>query len=252
MKKLAITLFALFVLILMAWPLFAAGPFGIFGPRRGGPACGPGGCQVMPAPEPERVVYQPVYQPERIAAPADSTPSLQAFQLNGVVQENVNGTKECHYSLSGKKVNKYEAFGAAFDDDSESHWLIITGEGREKVEADLRADPKNADLLSHTRIWSKPNGHFSLIDRDTSKQMFPVGNPGIYFARSDGSELWAQAGYKGPADIEALRRADPKIKPDEKKPDTPASASPLLTGVAPFVAIAVVAGFVLLFLRRQQ
>lgn len=174
-----------------------------------------------------RVEQPPHPVPDRLRnLPAEEAqkPAFEAWQTNGVQREKCQADKDS-YSINGRPATLFEAQSKMLDDDSQKLWLIVNGDGREKVLKDLQSDPSFADLLKRTRVWSVPANHFSLLDRETGKPMFPVGDPGIYFSLADGTELHKQVGYQGPADLEAIRKADPNWrpilprKPDPKKPD---------------------------------
>lgn len=245
MKKITI---AALLLCAAAAPI-AAGPFGIFGRGRW---CGPGGCPSAPAP-PEVLRVLPAVD-ENFGKPR--LVPLEAWQTHGVEADRINGKDECSWSIGGKKVSRAEAQSKMLEDDSAKLWLVLTGEGRERVEADLRADPKYAELLGRVRVWSKPANHFSLLDRDSGKPMFPIGSPGVYLAQADGVELHKQSGYRGPADLEALRKADPLFKPEPPAPKGPDTKGPgKRHSSTPAVAVVGGAGILLLLARiarRQQ
>lgn len=139
----------------------------------------------------------------------------------GVDLDKLKGHDECEITLRGHKITMLEAAGA-LDDDSQKLWLVVTGDGRDEFLARAKADPRLADLLSRCRIWSVPDGHQSLIDRETKKSMFPVGSPGVFLGLPDGTEIFKAS---GPAiDLDALRKSDPLFRP---KPDpTPAPKQP--------------------------
>lgn len=131
-------------------------------------------------------------------------------------------------SISGRPASMSEV-GAALEDDSGKLWLVLTGPGREKVIADLKADPKYAAFLAKCRVWSVSEKHPSLFDRATREPLgFPIGSPGVFLGRPDGTQLYTATTYAGPADLEALRKKDPDAprpdepkKPEPKKPDEP-------------------------------
>lgn len=146
------------------------------------------------------------------------------WRLNGVERKKLDeDSPTCRWTINGEPVSVIEAASALLEDDSAKLWLVVSGEGREKFLTDAKADPKLADLLSRTRVWSVPADHFSLKDRDTGKVMFPVGSPGVLLAAADGTELYRQVGYQGPQDLEALRKADPNLKPDTPSPVGPSN-----------------------------
>lgn len=189
-----------------------------------------------------------------------SLPPLEQWQLDGVDAEKIDGKEETTYSINGVPVTQEQADKKLIEDDSHKLWLIVNGTGREKVIADLKADPSFAGLLKRTRVWSVPADHFSLLDRDTKKPMFlNSGNPSITFMAADRTVLFEKDGYQGPADLEALRRADPEApkpppnpkKRDPAKPDDPLNPSPSIPFNAAFPLCCVAAVGGLWFLNRK-
>lgn len=166
----------------------------LFAPRQ---VCGPEGCYIVQpeyvqAPKPD-FVKDPVPPPKE----PEKAPLIEDFKLGGVDQKKLNGEVE-HHAISGKTVTKIEAHSALFDDDSTKHWLVLSGEGREKVIMDILADPKTAEWSGKTRIVSMPVGHFKA-------KLFPVGAPGIMFMKPNGEKLYEATEYKGQATLAAIR-----------------------------------------------
>jgi hypothetical protein len=152
------------------------------------------------------------------------------FRNHGVARGKIRAKgDDCFCTINGQRVG-FETLTAALQDDSGKLWLIVTGPGREKVVADFQTDPRNASLAARTRIWSVHEKHFSLYDRYTKEPLgFPIGNPGIYFALANGTELYSQLGYDGPDDLEGLRKKDP----DAPRPPEPKNPDPVNPDVKP-------------------
>jgi hypothetical protein len=145
------------------------------------------------------------------------------YRNHGVARTKLRANgDDCYCSINGQRVG-FDMLRAVLEDDSAKLWLVVTGPGREKVTADFQNDPRNASLVKRTRIWSVHEKHHSLYDRTTKAPLgFPIGSPGIYFARADGTELYSQLGYHGPDDLEGLRKKDPDApKPKKPEPDEP-------------------------------
>lgn len=171
------------------------------------------------SPPPPRIV-QSISALSHFQCPA---PEMVSYREHGVVRARLRAQgEECYCSINGQRVG-FHALRAVLEDDSAKLWLIVTGPGREKVVADFKTDPRNASLVTRTRIWSVHEKHHSLYDRRTHEPLgFAIGTPGIYFAAADGTELHAQLGYRGPKDFEQLRKKDPdapKPIPEPKKPE---------------------------------
>jgi hypothetical protein len=154
-------------------------------------------------------------------------PRLEPWQLDGVKADEIEGQEETLYTLNGKPVSQLEADQKLLEDDSKKLWLIVNGTGRDQVVKDFLADPKNVDLVKRVRIWSVAADHFSMLDRDTKKPMFlNAGNPSITLMGADRKVLFEKDGYAGPDDLEAIRKADPEVKPAPLAPKKPDSAKP--------------------------
>lgn len=241
------SLAALAIVFAAATAAAASGPFGIFRSR-----CGPGGCRACQQAEPE---FLPAAAQHAGGGPAPAGP-LEPWQTSGVVREQLHD--EPTYTVNGKRLTPWEAIGQLLEDDSAKLWLVIAGEGRERVGKDL-ADPKYAEFMSRTRVWSVPADHFSLMDRKTGKPVFRnAGNPSITLMTGSGDVLLEKDGYAGPKDLDLLREADPEFKrpilpkkpepgpqpaprPDDKNPPAPPPASPMFplccVGAAAIAAI---------------
>ena len=121
---------------------------------------------------------------------------------------------DCYCTISGD-ASASRCCGPC-SNDSAKLWLSSRSWPR-KSHLRLRNDP------ALHRFW-RCIGATSIIRLDRSRIAigFPLGNPGIYFALADGSELHSQLGYNGPDDLEGLRKKDPdapKPAPEPKKPE---------------------------------
>lgn len=193
----------------------------------------------------------------------DKLPMLEPWQLNGVKTDEIDGLEEPLYTLNGRHVAQQVADDKLLEDDSKKLWLIVNGSGREKVIKDLMADPQSVEFMKRVRVWSVPADHFSLMDRDTKKPMWSnIGNPSICLMGADRVILFEQDGYAGPDDLEAIRKADPTVKPapappkkvDPRKPDGPPSPVPSapFNPLIPVVALAAGVGLVYFAKRRPS
>ena len=187
-------------------------------------------------------------------------PPLEKWQLNGVDVEEIDGKEETVYSVNGLHVTHEQADDKLLADDSLKLWLIVNGTGREKVLADLKADPSFAGFMKRTRVWSVPAEHFSLFDRETKKPIFNnTGNPSITLMGADRTILFEQDGYHGPSDLEGIRKADPEtprpplapLRRDPPKPIDPSNPlAPLpFNPLIPLTGVAALGG--LWFLNRK-
>lgn len=145
---------------------------------------------------------------------------LEPWQLQGVDGDKLRGKKEEAYTCSGRWCTKIEALAAVLDDDSGKLWIIVTGDGRDNFVSDIRSSSSMSDILARSRLWVQPADHFTVTGKG-----YPRGNPGIFFAAADGTELYSATSYSGPADLEWIRKADPLYKPAPPSPGpTPAPA----------------------------
>ncbi len=176
-----------------------------------------------------RAIEGGVWTEPRGDVPIPLPPAFKKRDTSGVDRSKLrNAEDDCFCTISGKRVG-FAGLQTALEDDSAKLWLVVTGDGRERVVADLKADPKFAAFLSHVRLWNVPKGHPSLLDRVTGEPLgFADGKPGITLCAADGSILHVQHGYAGPGDLDALRKKDPNLpknpdpkNPDPKKPDEP-------------------------------
>lgn len=141
----------------------------------------------------------------------------------GVDREKLKEQGDPTWDVSGVPVPNFELVMQTLEDDSGKLWLVVTGDGRDKFVADMKADPKNKELLARCRVWSVAANDWSILDRDTKKAMFPVGNPGVFLGLPDGRKLFEGSGS---IDMEALRRADPNNKPPVSPTPTPNQPAP--------------------------
>lgn len=178
----------------------------------------------------------------------------------GVEHSKLRGEQETECTVNGRRVYTDEALMQALEDDSQKLWLVITGDGRDKLLADMKADPKFKDLLARSRVWSVPADHYSILDRDSKKPMFPIGSPGVYLGLPDGRKLYEST---GPIDLDALRKADPNNKPAPAPPNpngpapgppAPAPLDPSTPKTNPMIPLCCVAGGIgaLYLLRRKS
>lgn len=188
---------------------------------------------------------------------APTMPKLKDWQKEGVDAEKIDGKEQSVYAVNGLHVSAWQAEQKLLEDDSGKLWLVVTGNGREQVIKDLNADPAYADLLKRTRVWSVPADHFSLLDRDTKKPFFAnSGNPSITLMDAHRNILYEHDGYKGAADLQAIRKADPDFKPppppvgpkDPAKPAGPPApaASNSINPMFPLCCVAALGGAYLL------
>lgn len=205
----------------------------------------------------------PIWAQAKTQEQPGKLPPLEPWQLDGVQADKIDGKSEPLYTLNGVEITHEQADDKLLSDDSKKLWLIVNGNNRDKVIADLKADPSYATFLSHVRVWSVPADHFSLLDRDSKKPLWSnTGNPSICLMGPDRTILYEKDGYTGPADLEALRKADPANpapppapkKDDPSKPNGPANppASFPLMPLLPVAALAVGAGAVILARRKSQ
>lgn len=193
-----------------------------------------------------------------------ATPKLLAWQLDGVDASKIGQTES--HQIDGHEVaanTAYAALGKWGDlmDDSGKLWIVALAKDpakRKQFADDFLADPSLADLRGHAHLWAGPAAdpdHVIMRDR-AGKPLYEFGGDiTISLLDASGGELWRQVGYGGPADLQALRKADPNYRPDltpgpNKKKDPPFAdgedAGPILL----FGAIAVI-GFSLVGRKRN-
>lgn len=132
----------------------------------------------------------------------------------GIVRERLMNDVEEH-SLSGRAVTAVEAraaFGGLSDDSDKLRLTIIgTSDQRQMVRRDLDAHPKLSALRDRLLVQDYPPDHWAVADAGFVR----TGQPTIYVQSSDGRVQHRQDDYRGPEKLaEAIRRADPRYRPD--------------------------------------
>jgi hypothetical protein len=255
MKKIIAALVILACVVVVA---VAAGPFGIFGNRRGG-NCGPNGCQVAPAPQPEpapqlasqRVIGGdvPMPKPKPKAEPKKAVCNCTgpenctcvggcACEQCAAKEEETNFglswaklTGEQKITMNGHEITMQHAMSVMdgqIPDDSKKLRLVVIGtpEHRKPVQdAYLKMDQEFKDRVAP---WFVAHDHYSLKDTTTGETIYVAsGKPTVYLQCPTGKVLHRQDDFTGFGDFEAIRKAvkeyDAKKDPDLRKSPAPAA-----------------------------
>lgn len=130
------------------------------------------------------------------------------------------------YRLNGKPCSRataHQAVERGIPDDAHKLRLTVIGPDadRKRFLDALTSTPEGAALLADAVLWSVPPDHWSLRDNVTGAPMFvTTGKPTIYLQDAAGRVLHRQDDYRGPSDIQAIRKAasyDPAKDPDARR-----------------------------------
>jgi hypothetical protein len=197
--------------------------------------------------------WQPATKPP-IDRPNLSKTTLEAWQLNGVKSDELNGHNGDSFNYCGLPVTKDKAFAAVEgkdlpDDSNKMHFIILTRneETRAKLVADYAMLPEGFRNRCH--LHAAHPDHWSMKDRDGKPRFNMEQDPTIELLDSKGIVLCrhprtaTEQGYQGFKDMQAVLKSDPNHK-KELDPGLPGSGDggiplPVLIG-AGVVGVAVI------------
>lgn len=126
------------------------------------------------------------------------------------------GPEAVYFGAQKVELNKsFQGFGALPDFASKARLVVVgSPEARARVRADIKANPISDAILVQ---YFAPDA-WQVRGRDGEPAFRTDADPTLTLVKPSGRVMHSQAGYNGPSDLQALRKADPNYDP-KKDPD---------------------------------